>query len=174
MKRALSIVILGVLVFAIVPSGSVASENVGTATLDLIGGPSVEAFVPDVQDFDYHVGGSYPYTIVTIVLDCEVDDNNNVDDIVTTFTLWGTLHRGASPWTYGFDDDEWENPSAPNYDNTAIWPMGRTDTNQLSITFGSVPPGQEYWIDCWIIAMIHIDGGDSDAAEDNFIVNILQ
>ena len=175
MKRALSIVILGVLVLAIVPSGSIASENVGTATVDLFQNPdSVEAFVPDVQNFNYHVGGSPPYTVVTIVLDCEVDDNNNVDDISTLIKIHGSLYFGGNPTVLAFDLDDWTNPTSPT-DNTANWPIGRTETNQLSITFGPVPsnpPG--YWIACQITADIYsVDQNDTAHAEIDFVVTIV-
>lgn len=177
LKRAFSIVILGVLVLAIVPSGSVGSfTDVGDATVDVFDNPdSVDAYVPDVQDFTVHQGSSPPWPDIVLYLDCEVDDNNcGNEDISTLFHIEGTLYHGESPTILGFEWDDWANPSAPFTDNTAFWPMGRNETDHVSITFSGVPPNPPgYRIECQIFATIYSEGPDEiDTVYDHFTVTI--
>jgi hypothetical protein len=170
MRKALSVVVLSMLVIAILPLGTEASVNVGDATVDLFAA-SLDAYVPNPGDFNYFiVGDGWP---VTIVLDCEVDDNNIVDNITTLIKMHGHLYCPATyPTVLGFELDDWFNPSAPATDNTAIWPMGRTDTDQLSISFGDVPSG--YFIDVVITADIYSEGQDDTAHDEiEFRVTII-
>ena len=154
--------VLSVLVMAIVPMGTEASVNVGDATVDLFA-DSLDAYVPDPGDFNYFIASDgWP---VTIVMDCEVDDNNNVDDITTLIKMHGHLYEPVTyPMILAFELDDWFNPSAPFTDDTSIWPMGRTATNQLSISFGPVPSG--YWIDVVITADIYSESQDDTAHDE--------
>jgi len=176
MKRAFSIVILGVLVLAIVPSGSVGFNDVGDATVDVFDdSPYVEAYVPDVQDFIVDQGGSPPWPDIVIYLDCEVDDNNcGNEDISTLFHIEGTLYHGENPTVLAFDSEEWANPSAPNTDNTATWPVGQTDSDHVAIVFKDVPPNPPgYRIECQISATIYsVNPNETVNEYDYFTVTI--
>ncbi|NIP34232.1 MAG: hypothetical protein GWN97_05325 [Thermoplasmata archaeon] len=141
------------LVLTIVPSGAVASVNVGKATVDVFAA-SVDADVPNPGNFNYDK--SVSGTPVTLVLDCEVDDNNQLDNISTVIKIQGHLY----------------NPSAPAEDDTTIWPVGRTATNQLSISFGNPPVN--WFIDVQITADIYsADQDDSAHDEIEFRVTIV-
>ncbi len=153
MRRILCILIVCVLVLTIVPSGAVASVNVGKATVDVFAA-SVDADVPNPGNFNYDK--SVSGTPVTLVLDCEVDDNNQLDNISTVIKIQGHLY----------------NPSAPAEDDTTIWPVGRTATNQLSISFGNPPVN--WFIDVQITADIYsADQDDSAHDEIEFRVTIV-
>lgn len=170
MRRILCILIVCVLVLTIVPSGAVASVNVGKATVDVFAA-SVDADVPNPGNFNYDK--SVSGTPVTLVLDCEVDDNNQLDNISTVIKIQGHLYNPSLyPVSSGFDIDDWWNPSAPAEDDTTIWPVGRTATNQLSISFGNPPVN--WFIDVQITADIYsADQDDSAHDEIEFRVTIV-
>jgi hypothetical protein len=132
------------LVILIAFCGNVSAKKIGDVVMDLTANDCT-ADATDIADFQW--SRTSDGTSITITVDCELDDNL----VQVNFNFLAVINALQNDSFGNYKDqksDEWHNPSAPNTDNSVVWPLGQFAFDTLTVTFNSLAVGDT--IDCHV------------------------
>lgn len=138
---------------------SALAMDFGDATCDVTT-TTADAGIPAINNYNWNplIDGA----TITISVDCEMDDNNCAVDVRCHFSLTAN-HFDRFNQFIETKSDTFSNPSWDDSDNTTTWPVGRTATDTLTVSFSSFT--QFDYFHCTVLAVVYNDSTDPVATD---------